>query len=418
MSVRAYIKKLYLCYMKKGRFITILLCGILSLCLIVVMETIWSVDTYRNMRYNDQQQVQSILNEATRQYITSTDNSSVTIGRIERLYTIVEDVMLSVGMNVEYMVEVLSTTDSEPIVLASKGSENIGGDRMSVERMYTPIILRLTVDDPHSEIVHSMRFMLILQSLSVILLVATFIYLIRTLFRAKSLDKIRRDLTHNITHELKTPIAAAYAATDMLRTTPDIAQDEQLRNEYLDMTLGEIKRLETLVEEILRSSTEEFEYATLHLEECRLADVVGEVSATLDLKYSGRNVSWRVDIKDDIFLFTDRFHLGAVISALVDNAIKYSPANPMVAIVASVNEKTVTIIVEDNGIGIPSGERRRIFDKFYRVSQGNRHDTKGFGLGLYYVQNIVRRLGGSIGLVSKVGCGSQFILKLPRYVKK
>ena len=130
--MRAYIKKLYLCYMKKGRFITILLCGILSLCLIVVMETIWSVDTYRNMRYNYQQQVQSILNEATRQYITSTDNSSVTIGRIERLYTIVEDVMLSVGMNVEYMVEVLSTTDSEPIVLASKGSENIGGDRMSV----------------------------------------------------------------------------------------------------------------------------------------------------------------------------------------------------------------------------------------------------------------------------------------------
>ena len=105
-----------------------------------------------------------------------------------------------------------------------------------MDKSLAPIILRLTVEDPHAEILGRMRWIIALQILAVVVLAATFVYLLRTLFRAKSLERIRRDLTHNITHELKTPVAAAYAATDMLLSDEKLADDGVRRGEHLRMS--------------------------------------------------------------------------------------------------------------------------------------------------------------------------------------
>lgn len=263
----------------------------------------------------------------------------------------------------------------------------------------------------------SMRWMLILQLLSIIILTLSFAYLLNTLFRAKSLEQIRRDLTHNITHELKTPIAAAYVATDAMRTSHVIADNEAMRNEYLDMSLASLKRLEYMVNEILRTSTEGFEERKLKLEQCTISDIVNEVYTTLNLKYSERNVNWVIDIPQSEVIVADRLYLTSAISALADNAIKYCPNKPLITIKLSSKRSTTTISISDNGVGIPNCERKRIFEKFYRISQGNRHDTKGYGLGLYYVKSIVEQHGGKISLKSTVGQGSTFEITLPTYGK-
>lgn len=370
------------------------------------------------MRSSYERQIESILEESTWKYLTRDISGSISLGNIERFYIIVGEQLRISGLKTDYRVEVLSTTNAEPITIMAMGSDSLQHREMIVDKDFTPIILRLRVDDPHSAIISNMRLTLIMQLLSIIVLSITFIYLLRTLFRAKNLEQIRRDLTHNITHELKTPIAAAYAATDALRTSTRIAEDTELRNEYLDMSLTSLKRLRDMVEEILRTSTEEFERRELNLEKCNIRDITNEVCNTIALKFKERKIEWQINIEASTEVVADRLYLLSAISALADNAIKYCTKSPIVTISSSNDNDTTTIIVKDNASGIPHSERRRIFDKFYRISQGNRHDTKGYGLGLYYVKNIVERHGGSITLRSVVDKGSEFEIKLPRYGKK
>lgn len=401
--------------MKKRSFTIVLLSGIFSLVLLAVVEVIWAVDTYRNMRDTYRNQIESIFEEATWQYVSRHSNGNYTLPDISRLQTILQEELRTSGIGSHFTISVLVITDhaSEPIWVIN--SEDIDERHIEFDKSLTPLTLRLAVDDPHSAIMASMRWMLILQLLSIVVLTAAFGYLLHTLFRAKSLEQIRRDLTHNITHELKTPIAAAYAATDALRNSETIASDKTTRNEYLDMSLSALSRLGDMVEEILRTSTEEFEKQELKIERCNAEDIVAEVRSTFDLKYQEREVEWRIDIPADIEIMADRMQMLSMLSALVDNAIKYCTSRPMVTIsVLNITNNTVIRIV-DNGIGIAPSEQRRVFDKFYRISQGNRHDTKGYGLGLYYVRNIVERHGGTIHLHSTVGKGSEFEITLPIY---
>lgn len=392
---------------------------VFSLVLLAAVEAIWAVRTYRDMRESYEQQIRSVLEEAAWQYATNTINGNtlINIGNISRFNALVGEGLRTSGLTTTYRVEVLSTTDADPIVIMAMGEEPASSSVLSVDKYLTPLILRLKVTDPRAEILASMRWILALQLLSVMVLAATFIYLLRTLFRAKTLERIRRDLTHNITHELKTPVAAAYAATDILLNDTAISEDSDQRNEYLGMITSELRHLSTMIEEILRSSTEEYNRSSLRLEECALGDIVEECRASLSLKYNAREVVWNVDVAEDVALVADRFHLAGIVSALADNAIKYSPTSAEVEIKAEVEGDDIIISVADRGVGIARSEQRRIFDKFYRVSMGNRHDTKGYGLGLYYVKSIVESHGGSIDLTSTLGSGSRFRIKLPRYGK-
>lgn len=401
--------------MKKSRFTIVLLCGIFSLVFLAAVEIIWAVDTYKNMRNAYRNQIESIFEEATWQYVTRHPNGDYTLPNIERLNTILKEELRTSGIECRFAIAILAPISDtlEPIWEVS--NESLSERNIDFDRSIPPLTIRLTVDDPHTAIVASMRWIVTLQMLSIVVLSVTFIYLLHTLFRAKSLEQIRRDLTHNITHELKTPIAAAYAATDALRNSESIANNETLRNDYLDMSISSLRRLGDMVEEILRTSTEEFEKQKLNIERCNVEEIVTEVRTAIDLKYKEREVEWRIDIAQGIVVSADRLYLHAMLSALMDNAIKYCVSKPIVTLFVSNSNDNSTIRIADNGIGIAPREQRRVFDKFYRVSQGNRHDTKGYGLGLYYVRNIVERHGGKIAMRSALGKGTEFEITLPIY---
>ena len=401
--------------MKKSRFTIVLLCGIFSLVFLAAVEIIWAVDTYKNMRNAYRNQIESIFEEATWQYVTRFPNGDYTLPNIERLHTILKEELRISGLECQFMISILAPIGDnfEPIWEIS--NESLSERKIDFNKSFPPLTIRLTVDDPHTTIIASMRLIVILQMLSIVVLTITFIYLLHTLFRAKSLEQMRRDLTHNITHELKTPIAAAYAATDALRNSESIANNETLRNDYLDMSISSLRRLGDMVEEILRTSTEEFEKQKLNIERCNVEEIVTEVRTAIDLKYKEREVEWRIDIAQGIVVSADRLYLHAMLSALMDNAIKYCVSKPIVTLFVSNSNDNSTIRIADNGIGIAPREQRRVFDKFYRVSQGNRHDTKGYGLGLYYVRNIVERHGGKIAMRSALGKGTEFEITLPIY---
>ena len=404
--------------MKESNFKILSLISILSLALLVAVEALWAVRTYRDMHESYEQQICSVLEEAVWKYASNSINGdcSISIGNISRFNALVGEGLRTAGLATEYRVEVLSTTDSEPITIMALGDVSTP-KQLSVDKFLTPLILRLTVADPSTAILQSMRIMLLLQLLSVAILAATIIYLLRTLFRAKEIDRIRRDLTHNISHELKTPIAAAYTAIEVLRTLPELAEQNNVRNEYLDISLGELTRLSSMVEEILRTSTEEFATAELRIEECNIASMIEHIRQSFDLKYNARNIAWHINVENGCAVVGDSFYLEGAISALADNAIKYSTDTPTVIINATTKSGYTYISVRDSGIGIAQNELRHIFNKFYRVVSGDKYSTSGYGIGLYYVQNIIQRHNGSIEVESALGKGSCFTIKLPRYGK-
>ncbi len=310
-------------------------------------------------------------------------------------------------------------------MLAAAGAESVAvmrsadapalTDPVRFDRQACPLVLRLSVDNPRPMIFGGMRWILLASAGIVVLLAATFLYILHTLFRAKSLEMMRRDLTHNITHELKTPIAVAYASCDALRSMPDMARDDAVRGEYLDMVLSQLSSLSQMVEQILQASLDEGGRAPLQLTECRLGPLVDSLMREMNMKYASKRIAWHVDVGQDAAVAADRFLLTGILSNLIDNAVKYSSREPNIGIGASVGNGIVTIRIRDDGCGIPQRDRRRIFEKFYRIPRGDRHDTRGYGLGLYFVATAVARHGGSVEAGGAHGGGSIFTVKLPRY---
>ena len=402
--------------MKRGRFISLFALAILSMALLAVVEVEWSVRSYREMREGYMRQITSLFDEALWQYAGNIDSSGrIDLGPIERLYAIVGEQLRTSGIESQYSVEMLMILGGESTVIKHLGEYGESMRMLSVEQEIKPVTLRLIVEDPHTKIVASMRGMIIISILTTLLLALTFVYILHTLFRAKTLDRIRRDLTHNITHELRTPIAAARAATDALSSTPEIAENETLRNEYLSMTAAELERLSLLVDTILRSSLDEESPAKLRPESIELQGVVEDIIASLRLKYSAQSIDFRSDIAEGMCVWIDRASLRTILLNLMDNSIKYSEGVPYIEVIASCTDRCVVFSVTDHGIGIEPREQRRVFDKFYRVTSDYRQNSQGYGLGLYHVRTLVERSGGSIELSSAVGCGTRITITLPKH---
>jgi signal transduction histidine kinase len=402
--------------MKRSRFISLFVLAILSLALLAVVEVVWSVRSYREMRDGYNNQIVSIFDESMWRYAGNIEGSrNVTLGPLEGLYAIVSEQLRTSGIDTRYSVEMLLLVDGEPTLVSRHGDDTESLRKFSVEAQISSIIIRLVVEDPHTRILASMRGMIIISIIATLLLILTLIYLLVTLFRAKTLERIRRDLTHNITHELRTPIAAARAATEVLRSTPEIAQNEALREEYLAMTYSELDRLSVMVDSILRSSLDDESPVVLRPESVVLQGVVDEVVASLRLKYSSLQIDFSSTIAEGTSVWVDRASLCTIVLNLVDNGIKYSNGVPKIRVKALSSDKQVSFSIEDEGIGIPRSEQRRVFDKFYRVSSAYRQDSQGFGLGLYHVRTLVERSGGEIALESKIGCGTRITITLPKY---
>ena len=250
---------------------------------------------------------------------------------------------------------------------------------------------------------------LIASSVAIILLLAgLLIYLVRTMFRQKTLEEMRRDFTHNITHELKTPISVAVTATDALRNFSADANPER-RSRYLEIVETQLTQLSTMVEHILSVSVEGREYkynpTVVYLQ---------EIISVLTQGAGMNTAVFNIDCAEDIKIMADEFHIKNLLATVIDNAVKYS-ADPVVGIRVFNKDNEVTIEIEDNGCGISKEHLSHVFEKFYRVPTGDIHTVRGYGLGLYYAKQVVDLHKGTISVESKVGEGTTVTVKLPEY---
>ncbi|MDE6264522.1 MAG: HAMP domain-containing histidine kinase [Paramuribaculum sp.] len=254
----------------------------------------------------------------------------------------------------------------------------------------------------------------ILATSGAILLITGFLifYLLRWVGKLRTIEQMKDDFTHNMTHELKTPVAVAYSAADSMLRYYD-QSDEARNRQFLKIILQRLGFLSGMIENILSMSMERFKKMELNITAVAVKPLVEEVAGMIKLK-AVKPVEVAIDVPEDLTVAADPLHLGNVLSNLIDNAVKYSGESVDISIKADAR----SITVSDNGIGIAKEHLPYIFDKFYRVTSGDRYEVGGYGLGLFYVRQIVGLLGWKIDVASAPGSGTSFIIRINGDEKK
>jgi len=192
-------------------------------------------------------------------------------------------------------------------------------------------------------------------------------------------------------------------------------QSPERTQEYLGIAGQELNRLSLLVDKVLRLSMFENREVELKCEPFNFAELLQEVIRSMQLQFEKCGAEVIVQMKGiDFTVDADRMHITSVVYNLLDNAIKYSKEKPVIKINATADKDEIVLSIADNGIGIDPEYKDKIFDKFFRVPHGDKHNVKGYGLGLSYAAHILLRHNGSIEAVSDGRNGTEFIIKLPR----
>lgn len=264
-----------------------------------------------------------------------------------------------------------------------------------------------------SQVFRRMAGVVAINLILILIFVVGFRYLLMTVGRLRTLEELKDDFVNNMTHELKTPIAIAYSANDALLHF-DTANDPERKEAYLNIAIRQLKRLGELVESILAMSMERRQTMRLSEDSVEIVSLLREIASAQRMR-AEKPIDIAVEAEaDEITVRTDRVHFANVVNNLIDNAIKYSGKSVDIRIRCSCEG----ISVADNGIGIPARSIPLLFNKFYRVPHGNCSEVRGYGIGLYYVRQIIGKMGWTISVRSSLGRGSVFTIKFNDYGKE
>ncbi len=322
------------------------------------------------------------------------------------------------GINIPYHFTV-STTDGREVyrcpdyeetgkeyTYETKLFQNDPQSKMGLVRVHFP--------EMSSYIFSSVRFMIPSIIFTIVLLI-TFLFTIVVIFRQKRYTEIKNDFINNMTHELKTPIASISLAAQMMNDD-SVTKSEQMTKHLSGVITDESKRLRFLVEKVLQMSMFDKKSIVFKKKELDLNETVENIAQSFNLRveHTGGKIYTEIEAVDS-GIFVDEVHFQNAITNLMDNAVKYRKQDePLDIYIRTWNDNDkLYLSIRDNGLGIKKENLKKIFDKFYRVHTGNKHDVKGFGLGLAYVKKVIDLHQGEIKCESELGKGTKFTISLP-----
>lgn len=279
--------------------------------------------------------------------------------------------------------------------------ENKNYKLLTEDSMYVSVI------DWEMIILRRMTFVLMLSLLSVLTLITLFVIAIKALIKQKKVNDIKTDFINNITHELKTPLTTLGISTKILERK-DIRDNDENFNAIVNTISRQNNRLQNLIDQVMANSLAE-NGIELQKEKIETEDFL--LTIVNDFKITYPKINLQTDFQTQkTILVLDKFHLTTAFLNVLENAVKYG--SNKITIKTRMVQNQFSISVEDDGIGIEKNKQSLLFEKFYRVEQGNLHNTKGLGLGLYYVDQIIKAHQGSVSVVSDLGKGTQFTILL------
>ncbi|HYN74685.1 MAG TPA: ATP-binding protein [Candidatus Limnocylindria bacterium] len=227
---------------------------------------------------------------------------------------------------------------------------------------------------------------------------------------AQRVDDVRRDFVANVSHELKTPVAALSLLAESVQAASD---DPVAVERFAGRMQLEATRLATLIIELIDLSRVQGDVPLAHAEVIPVAELVRDATDRTKLSAAAAQIDLATAVEPGLRVYGDREQLVSALKNLVDNALAYSPPLTRVAVAARSAGDRVDISVTDQGIGIPERDIGRIFERFYRVDPARSRATGGTGLGLSIVKHVCANHGGDVDVWSAEGAGSTFTLKLP-----
>jgi len=266
---------------------------------------------------------------------------------------------------------------------------------------------------PQKYFMNQLLFMLIGAIIFTSIIIAAFFLTIRTMLTQRKLSEIKSDFINNMTHEFKTPIATIQLASDALRNPKVISNPEEIMN-YTGIIKEENRRMHKQVERILNAAQLEKDDVKLQLKELDVHAMIEKLFDNTQLRAEEIHATLSKDLSATNYaIMADEVHFSNIIFNLMDNALKYSKENPEVIVRTENFGQSLHIKFIDNGIGMTKETVNNIFEKFYRAHTGNKHNVKGFGLGLTYVKNIIDLHEAKIRVDSTLDQGSTFTIIFP-----
>jgi two-component system, OmpR family, phosphate regulon sensor histidine kinase PhoR len=251
-------------------------------------------------------------------------------------------------------------------------------------------------------------------SFLLLLTVLFFVYALNIILRQKRLSELQKDFINNMTHEFKTPISTIHIASEALLQDASISGDKSLKN-YTQIIKEQNERLNRQVEKVLQIAEIERKEIELKYEEVHVHKQINSIAKSVELKLKNRkgDIEINLDAADDV-LHCDKLHLTNILYNIIDNSLKYTQSKPSIKIETSEMERFLYLKISDNGMGIPQEHLQEVKNKFFRVPTGRVHNVKGFGLGLYYVDQICKAHHWQWDIESKLGEGTSILFIIKR----
>jgi two-component system phosphate regulon sensor histidine kinase PhoR len=250
---------------------------------------------------------------------------------------------------------------------------------------------------------------ILLSLLLSISIIASLIYLLKTIYKQKQLAEVKNDLINNITHEFKTPIATISTALEALKNF-NALNDKTKSEKYIGMANSQVGKLNLMVEKILETAALNHESLTLTKEPTNVTKIIETTIEKYKLINNEKTFKF-VNNTTNLVLNLDVFHFENAIGNIIDNAIKYG-GNTITVELETLKNKCF-IFIKDNGNGIHKAQKDKVFEQFYRISTGNTHNVKGFGIGLYYTKKIIEKHNGEVQIVYDKNNNTLFKITLP-----
>ncbi len=283
-----------------------------------------------------------------------------------------------------------------------------GINKNSNYKLLTEDTLYVTVLGWENIILQRMWLVLTFAIGSILVLITLFVVALKALIQQKKLNDVKTDFINNITHELKTPLATLAVATKILERK-EIRNDDQNFKSILDSISRQNNRLQNLIDQVISSSIKDNDLE-LKKEKIEVENFLNLIVSDFKIAYPDLEVN--LDFKSNKnVLVLDKFHFTTAILNVLENAVKYGCNTISIQTIFLNNNFNISI--KDNGIGIAKNNQLLLFEKFYRVEQGNLHNAKGLGLGLYLVNQIVKAHQGSIAVISDLGKGTVLNISIP-----
>ncbi len=328
------------------------------------------------------------------------------------------------GLMDEFEFAVITGTGDELIPVKSDGftEKNLESPyRISLfpnDIFQRPNYLLLTFPTRQRFLFESIFFLLVGSIIFTLIIIITFSVTISVILKQKKFSEIKSDFINNMTHEFKTPIATISLAADSINN-PKVLEFPDKVKYFTNIIKEENSRMNAQVENVLQMALIDKREFDLQVKAVDVHEVIHRAVSNIRLLLERKEGEALLNLKAEVSMIqSDENHLYNIITNLLDNAIKYSGEKPLIKVNTANTTEGILISVEDNGMGISKEAQQKIFDRFYRVTSGNIHNVKGFGLGLSYVKAIVLAFKGKIEVESELGKGSRFSIILPYKIQE